>query len=229
MGVGLIGVMGCSGAEVVRPPSADSGAALTEVLTAVNSPCPGMHRASSSLAPVRDQLFVEAVMLDVSSDLAKEITLSTLKDLPQTARVQLVAAPHLIADFDHQAEMALGASGATSEQISLVRWSLLARHADRGEVLDVELDLALPTSKSGVRPVQKLTFAASARDNEPSLARIERDAASQRSLLLLLRTFEVHGEEDLRAIFECKMQQHAQALGRVRADGPQLTHGSTQQ
>ena len=215
MSIGLIGLVGCLGTEAARPPSADSGAALTEVLSAINARCPGMERARASLLPARDQLFVEAAIMDVSSDVASEVTLSSLKDLPQTARVQLLAAPHLLADFDHQAEMALGSSGATAEQISLVRWSLLARRADRGEVLDVELDVRLPTSKSGVTEGRKLSFAASARDNEPALARVEWDAASQRSLLLLLRTFEVHGDEDLRAIFECKMQQRAQAV-RVR-------------
>jgi hypothetical protein len=212
MSILLVGLMGCSGAEVVRPPTADSDAALTEALTAVNARCPDMDRARSSLLPARDQLFVEAVVMDVPSDLAKDITLSRLKDLSQTARVQLLAVPHLIADFDHRAEMGLGPSGGTPEQISLVRWSLFARHADRGEVLDVELDLGLPTSKSGVTPVRQLKFATSARDNEPALARVEWDAVSQRSLLLLLRTFEVHGDEDLRGIFQCKMQQRAQAL-----------------
>lgn len=213
-GIALIGLMGCSSAAAVRPPAADPGAALTAVLAAVNARCPGLEEARSSLPPVRDELFVEAVILEVSSDVAAQASLATLPDLPRRARVQLVAAPHVIAEFGHQTEMGLGSSGATHEQLSLVRWNLLPRRADREVVLELELDLGLPRSEHvAMTPTRTVKFAATARDNAPALARVEWDAVSRRSLLLLLRTFEVHGEEDLRAIFQCKMQQRAQARG----------------
>lgn len=62
-----------------------------------------------------------------------------------------------------------------------------------------------------------LTFSATARENELTLARVEWDAASRRSLLLLFKTFEVRGEQDLRAILECKLQQRAEAKRRAGA------------
>jgi hypothetical protein len=214
MSIALIGLMGCSSAAAMRPPAEDSGAALTAVLTAVKARCPGLGEARSSSPPARDELFVEAVILEVSSDVAAQASLATLEDLPRRARVQLVAVPHVIAEFGHQTEMGLGSSGASDEQPSLVRWNLLPRRADRGVVLELELDVALPRSEHvAMTPTRTVTFAASARDNEPALARVEWDAVSRRSLLLLLRTFEIHGEEDLRAIFQCKMQQRARARG----------------
>jgi hypothetical protein len=210
----LFALTGCSGAEPAKPPSADMRAQLTELLTAVSARCPDADRARSpEQPPARDQLFVEAAILEVSSAVAAEASLANLHELPQMAQVQMVAVPHVIADFEHRAEMDWGPGAAERPQVSLRRWSLLPRRADDVTVLDVELELEPPTSKPGPavsgRP---LKFSATVRENEPALARVEWDAASQRSLLILFRTFAVHGEQDLRAIFECKMQQRAQAL-----------------
>jgi hypothetical protein len=213
----LLGLLGCSGAEVAGPPAAASRAELTELLTTVNAPCPGLGIATPSPPSARDQLFVEAVILDVSSEAAEQVSLTTLQDLPKRAPVQLVGTPHLIADFGHSAELARGPGELTPEQLSLRRWSLLPRRADRGTVLEVEVELEPPTSAPGTgRPRRTLKFAATARENEPTLARVEWDKASRRSLLLLFRTFEVRGQEELRAIFQCKMQQRAQWLARHR-------------
>jgi len=213
MSIALVGLIGCSGAEMAQPVAADSRAALTEVLSAVTARCPDLQGPPSSPKPSRDRLFVEAVILDVSSAVAEQASLSTLQRLPQTAPVQLVATPHLLADFDQPSQMVLGLNGETPEQLSLVRWSLLPRRADREVVLEVELALEPPASKHVPSPAPRtLRFAATVRENEPALARVEWDQASQRSLLIVFRTFEAQGEEDLRAIFQCMMQQHAQAV-----------------
>lgn len=212
MSIALLGLLGCSGAEVTRP-TADSRTTLADVLTAVNARCPGLAEARSPLQPARDELFVEAVILDVSSDLAGQVSLANLRDLPQAARVQLVAVPHVIAAFGQQSEMVWESNGTRPERLSLLRWSVLPRRADRGAVLELGLEFDLPRSKHvTVTPARTVKFAATARENEPALARVEWDRESRRTLLLLLRTFEVHGDEDLRAIFECKMRQRQEAL-----------------
>ena len=215
-GISLCTVLACSGAEPAKPPSADVRAQLTELLTAVGSRCPNWVEAEPQQPPARDQLFVEAAILEVSSAVAADASLANLQALSRNAQVQIVSAPHLIADFEHRAEMVWGPSGAEPEQVSLLRWSLLPRRADTATVLDVELELEPPTPRgTAAAPGRSLKFSATVRKNEPSLARVEWDAEQHRSLLLVLRTFEVRGEQDLKAIFECKMRQHAEALSRT--------------
>jgi|GEM_PF-2640972 len=216
VGLALSSVLGCSGAERARPQAADARAALIEVLTAVNQPCPSLPEAQSSAPSTRDDLFVEAVVLDVSSESAREVSLTKLQDLPRTTPVQLVAVPHMLGPYEHRTEMVLGATGAAQDQLSLVRWTMIPHRAERTAVLELELELDTPRSDPVANTSPRtVKFAATVRDNEPALARVEWDRASRRSLLLLLRTFEVHGDEDLRAIFQCKMQQRATALRRA--------------
>jgi len=174
-------------------------------------------------------LFVEAVVLELSSESAREVSLTTLADLPQTTRARLVAVPHVLGAYDHQTEMVLGANGAAQDEPALVRWAILPRRADRALVLEMELELELQPQRSAPAAMpsrQTLKFAATVRDDQPALARVEWDRASRRSLLLLLRAFEVHGEQDLRAIFQCKMQQRAKALRRAGGEPPRDNHPS---
>jgi hypothetical protein len=216
-GIWLLGLMGCSGADVTRPLTSDSSATLTELLAAMSARCAERVEAPSHAGPAQDQLFVEAAILQVSSAVAAEVTLANLRYL-QTAQVELVATPHVIVDFNRATEMAWGQTDSMPERLSVVRWSLLPRRADGTVVLDVEMDLDLPGPKQAAAgSAQTVTFSTTVRENEPVLARVEWDAASHRSLLILFRTFEVHGERDLRAIFECKMQQRVAAQRRVGA------------
>jgi hypothetical protein len=165
-------------------------------------------------------LFVEAVILDVPSASAEQASLETLHDLPRTAQVRLVAAPHILGSFGHLSETGLGRSGAT-EQLALARMSMLPRHADGSAVLELEFELDLPSSPlAATSPRRTVAFTATAREDEPALARVVWDEASRRSLLVLLRTFEIRNEDDLRAVFQCKMEQRSRALRRVGVESP---------
>jgi len=221
IGIAWLVALGCSGAETARPPVASARVTLTELLTSVNARCPGLGERTSPAQGMGDKLFVEAVILEVSSAVARETSLANLQDLPQNADVQLIGTPHILGEFDHTSELALGPSDSEDDHVSVARLSALPRRADGSVVLDLELELDLPHSKAGpAAPRRTLTFTASARDNEPALARVAWDEASERSLLILLRTFEVRGEDDLRAIFQCKMREHAQALRRAGKEPP---------
>lgn len=210
----ILGMLGCSKAAVATPPKSDPHP-LAELLTAMSARCTDGARASSQDQSNRDQLFVEAAILEVSNAVAAETSLADLRSLPETAR--LVAAPHVLATFERRAEMNRGSVEPAEPAPALVRWSVLPRRAGDTTVLDVELELA-PWSKSAAAGSrQTVTFSTTVRENAPVLARVEWDAASQRSLLILFRTFEVHGDRELRAIFECKMQQRAAALRRASA------------
>lgn len=210
---------------MARPQTVTTTNALDDVLSAVSAPCPAFESAKAEQAPRatiqgdRDNLFVETAILDVPSAWAAQASLKNLSDLPRKTEVHLVASPHLIGKFDQQSEMNLGPDARVNEQASLVRWSMVPHRADRALVLDVELDLAPPTSAGvALTAPRVLRFSMTGHENEPALARVVWDEASHRSLLLLFRTFEIHGEQDLRTIFQCKMQQHALAVSRARAE-----------
>jgi len=197
----------------VRPRDVDSRATLREAIAAVSKPCPGIHEAQSAVSSARDQVFVEAAILEVSSEV-RDVSLANLQDLPQMTPVQLVATPHVIGRYDSQTEMVLDSGGVAPDRLSLARWAALPRRAHGAVLLEVEIELEPPGL--GAKASQRTQkFAVTVHNNEPTLARVEWDAASHRSLLVLLRTFEVHDEADLRAIFQCKMQQHAHAVARA--------------
>ena len=216
----LLGLVGCSGAEAPRQPTADSRRALSEFLTAMSTRCPERQAGSGQPSTERDQLFVEVAILDVPSAVAAATSLANLQDLSQSLRVQLVGVPHVIVDFEHEAEIVTAPNDAADQRLSGMRLSMLPHRADGVVVLDMKLALNSPSSNVVAASSVPLTFSATARQNELTLARVEWDAASRRSLLLLFKTFEVRGEQDLRAIFECKMQQRAEALRRAGASPP---------
>jgi hypothetical protein len=197
---------------MARPPPATATNVLDEVVSGLNARCPGYETAKTAREP-KDAVFVEAAIFDVPRNWAAQMSLDTLSDLPRNAQAHLVATPHLIGKFGQKTEMALVSNGGTNAQASLARWSMLPQRADGAIVLELEIDLAAPTSeRDPVKSPRMLRFSMTAHENEPALARVAWDEASRRSLLILLRTFEVGGEQDLRAIFQCKMQQRAAAV-----------------
>lgn len=192
--------------------SPDSRDGSREAIAAVSKQCPGLQQSQPSEPATRDDLFVEAVILEVPSD-PRDVSITNLQDLPQTTPVQLVATPHVLGPYNHQTEMLLVSGDIPADRLSLVRWAALPRRADGAVVLELELELDRPGSGSvsnTSRIIQK--FAATVHHNVPTLARIQWDEVSRRSLVVLLRTFEVRGEADLRAIFQCKMQQRTHSM-----------------
>jgi hypothetical protein len=210
-----IGVMlgACSGADVspaTAPSDAADAAQLAQVFSDIGERCPGIPTAVSAPAAL-DEIFLEAVVVDVPSELAEHVSLRDLPELATSRRVRLVAAPHVMGGFGSVTSMALGQNADAMTPLALARWSMLPRRtADQTSILELEIELSTPEA-----PNTTLRFSVTARDNEPSLAHVVRDAAAQRSLLVAFRAFRVHGESELRAIFECKMQQRARYLQRA--------------
>jgi hypothetical protein len=215
----LASTFGCSGAGPARPPTTATEA-LGEVLASIDAPCPGFEAEMSSGPALRDELFVEAAILDLPTAWAQQASLSNLRELSRAPQVQLLATPHLVGSVGQRTEMTVGLSGASNEQVSLVRWSVLPRHAEDSTVLELELELAPPAAKGATALPRTVRFSMTARENEPVLARVSWDEATRRSLLLLVRTFAIQSEDDLRAIFECKMRQRVQARSRAKAPAP---------
>ncbi len=212
-------LLGCSGAEVgasASPAQPSAAELLGEVLADVGQACPGFVRVES--APEgRDELFLEAVVVDVPGELAKYASLSSLPELARSPHARLVAAPHLVGAFDTKAELAMDQAPDASAPATLSRWSMLPRHVDvQLSSLDLELELSALEPNGQIARSKTLRFSVTTRDNEPGLARVAWHEKSQRSLVILFRTFRIQKEADLRAIFECKMQRREQHLQRQR-------------
>jgi hypothetical protein len=198
-----------------RPTPATATNALDEAVSDLEARCPGYETAKTAREP-KDALFMEAAILDVPRTWASQVSLDTVSDLARNPQAHLVATPQLIGKIGQKTEIV--SNGGTNEQTSLARWSMIPQRADAAMVLELELELASPTSERvPVRSPRTLKFSMTAHHNKPVLARVVWDEASRRSLLILLRIFEIGGDEDLRAIFQCKMQRHAAAVSRATA------------
>jgi len=162
-----------------------------------------MSLSATDAAP-RDEVFVEVLILEAPSHLvsASVLSLGTLDQLASQPDVRLLSSPHAIAGFEREVKMTLEETYGVAPQLSLQQWSLRARRAEADvTVLDLQLILRPP----GVSAPLPLSLSVSSRADEPGLARVQWDHAAQRSLLVVFRQHAVHGEKDLREIFECKM------------------------
>jgi hypothetical protein len=211
---------GCSGAEVgpsTTPAEPSAAEQLLEVLSAVDQACPSFAGVESASGG-RDEIFVEAVVVEVTRELAEQASLKNLAELGRSPRARLVAAPHVVGAFDTKSELALEQVPDASAPTTLARWSMLPRHVDaRVSSLELDLELSWLEPNGQVTPSRPLRFSVTTRDNEPGLARIEWPERNQRALVIVFRTFRIQEESDLRAIFECKMHQREQHLQRAHA------------
>jgi len=212
-------LVACSGAEVgpaLEPTGVSDAERLREVFSDLGQSCPNFVMGDA--AGARDEIFLEAAVVDVATELAQTTTLGTLTNLTMSPRTKLVATPHLLARFDAQASISPGSPDDPSSGVALSAFSMLPRHVDdETSLLELELRLEGATQR-GTPPAPKtLRFSVTTRDNQPSLARVVLDDPGQRSVLVVFRSFRVRGEPELRAIFECKMQSRQRYLERLRA------------
>lgn len=164
----------------------------------------------------RDQAFVEMLVLDVSTRSANAATRSSLESLVTAPDVQVVAGPHFIGDYERSSTMDLLDVQGPTERATLHRLRMEPHHAEPGvTVLNLELTLQLPNPRGTLpNPTRTVPLALSAGEDLPALAHATWDEARQRSLLLVVRMRPVRGQEDLRAIFECKMRRYQETRRR---------------
>ncbi len=208
---------GCSGADVAKaeaPVEAADAATLGQLVFDIGQPCPGMTGAA--VPGELDEIFVEAALVDAPSALAEHVTLADLPELARSRRARLVGAPHVIGKFDAETSVSLGANADQTTPVALARLSVLPRHVDDDtSMLELELELSAQERSSQVPAAKTLRFSVTTRDNEPGVAHMPWHEAGKRSLIVAFRTFRVRGEAELRAIFECKMQQRVRYLQRM--------------
>lgn len=211
-------LLGCSATDLApasAPADGIDAAQLGQVFASVAEPCPGMTATLAAPAG-RDEIFVEAAIVDVPSELASRLSLADLPELAGTRSASLIATPHVIARFEAETSLALGQNADSSTPLALARWSALPHHVDdRTSTLELELELSA-FERAGRAPLSEThRFSVTTRDNEPGLVHVVRRAGAPRALVVVFRSFRIHGEAELRAIFECKMQQRVRYLQRM--------------
>lgn len=180
-------------------------ASLAQLLREWSAPCPAAEPVAE--ASSQDQVFVETLLFELPTPLAEATTLQTLPELPRSSNVTFLGSPHVIASFGEPLRINPSETGAMTEAPKLVESSLLPRHADLGRIV-LSWELGLQPVEP---PPRKLQLHVSTRAGELGLAHVPWDDSRQRSVLLLFKTQTVHGEADLRRIFECKMWQRRAA------------------
>ena len=213
-----------------RSPESTPAIELVRMLRDFTVPCPSARTAAPASAPAppppppppapsvtasvpRDSVFVEMLILEAPSRLVSEsaVSLANLEQLASQPEVRMLSTPHAVIDFVDASGLRADESAPVQPKVSLNGWSLGARRAEGGvTVLDLELDLPAQRAANAASP---LRLSVSSRADQSGLARIEWDHAARRSFLIVFRQHAVHGENDLREIFECKMwrARHASA------------------
>lgn len=225
VGVAICALAGCASSPEPRTPSVRSNA-VAEVLNDFLGLCPpgGFEMPPPDESPPpppppvvsepepgeRDDLFIEMSLLELPTSIAVGTSLGNVSELARAAQVTLVATPHLVAHFGQPSKTELGGEALGASGVALSSLSVVPRHADADlSVLEVQLTLR---SQAGAK---SYSLSVSGREGEPAVARLE--IAPSRSLLILFKLRAVRGQDDLRAIFQCKMQlaQRARALSRA--------------
>lgn len=155
----------------------------------------------------RDQVFVEALVADVSRAAATEATLASLDRVLSVPDAAILGTPHWIGTYDEPGTLELTDVQGQTPRASLHRLKLLARHAESAvTVLDLELTLQLANPNAvSPTPTRRVSLSLTARDDLSSVAQVPWSVS--RSLLVVVRPRAVRSERDLRTLFECKMQR----------------------
>jgi hypothetical protein len=142
--------------------------------------------------------------------------LADLSPLQNDLSLRLLAAPHVMADLEHPVELTLVDRIGASQEASLYRLALLPREtSDASVVLELSVTLQLPNPAGAVpAPTGTSTLTVTGADQQLLLGTAPLPHRQDRALLALVKYWRVHHDQDLRSIFECKMQQRQAELRR---------------
>jgi hypothetical protein len=142
--------------------------------------------------------------------------LADLSALQNDLSLRLLAAPHVVADLDHPAELTLVDRIGASQEASLHRLALLPRETSDGSVvLELGVTLQLPNPAGAVpAPTGTSTLTVTGAEQQLLLGTAPLPHRQDRALLALVKYWRVHDGQDLRGIFECKMRQRQAELRR---------------
>jgi hypothetical protein len=209
----LLAVAGCSAHDGAAPQTVASPSLVemrAEMLRSIQYSCPKVVRpASEPDLPDRREVFAELFLFEGPSATVKAQRLSDLSALATDPTLQLLGAPHLVAQLEQQAESTFVEHIGASQQASLYRLALLPRESSDGSVvLELGVTLQLPNPTGVVpAPTGKTTFTMAGADQQLLLGSSALPHRQDRALLALVKYWRLRDEQDLRTVFECKMQQ----------------------
>jgi hypothetical protein len=216
----FVALSACSSRDAPPPQTAADPALLelrAEMLRSLQYPCPQLRRPAHEAPPsAARKVFAEVLLFEGPTAAVQATRLADLSPLQRDPSLRLLAAPHVMPELEHRAELTLVDQIGASQEASLHRLALLPRETSDGSIvleLGVTLQLSNPT---GVVPAptgtSTLTVTGAAQQLLLGTAALAH--RQDRALLALVKYWHVHDEQDLRGIFECKMQQRQAELRR---------------
>lgn len=198
----------CSAAEptpATAEPTDTERPELRRVIEAALAPCP--EPAEPRGPGDRDQVFVEAVVLEAPSELAAAADLESLPELARAPGVRLLGTPRVTTDLGSSATQTIEERSGLVSRPALHRISVAARRAEPDvSVLDLTLELQLPNrDPARTPPTAQVTTTLAPRDRHAVVRVLPLPDDRSRSLVAVVVPRPIREERDLRAIFECKL------------------------
>jgi len=189
-------------------PSAELATLLYEATHSCQPPLPSTNTEERA-----SELFVELALLDVPNQLGN-IRPTELAQLTREPDVRLLGSPHIISKLDETTTVNFDQRYGVLDQVMLARVSLIARPSESNHhVFEFELGFYLPNPDPTQSPqITSTTFLAEGAFDRALVSSTAYPRHPERQVLAIVKAHPVRGPDDLRAIFECKMRLHRNAL-----------------
>lgn len=196
-----------------RPPAANADPPTEVALI--------LHEASLSCQPPLaatnpaehwSEVFVEALLFDVP--LSTQVGVADISQLSRMPDVHLLGTPHIVGNLAVQSTLSLEQRLGVLEQPTLTRFSLLPQRSESGlHVLEFEMGFSLPNADPARNPeLARSSFLVQGPSDQAMLGSAAYPGNPQRKVLAIVKAHPIRNPDDLRALFECKMQQRRRAL-----------------
>jgi hypothetical protein len=164
----------------------------------------------------RREVFAELALLEGP---VATLAAARLEDLPALAadpHLRLLAAPHLVAKLGTRADVTLVDRIGATQEASLYRLDIAPREtSEGGVVLELDVTLQLPNPNGTIpAPTATTTMTTTGHEQQLMLLSAPLPHTKARSLLALVKYWRIRDQQDMRAIFECKMRERQNAISR---------------
>jgi hypothetical protein len=212
-------ILGCSSHDAAAPHSRtipSTAATRAELFRSAQHVCTLPAPTNPGRLEDRDEVFTELILLAGPSATLSAARVADLTTLAADPSLEVLAAPHVMAHLGQRAELTLVDRIGATREASLHQLRVLPREASDGAVvLELQATFQLP-NPSGAVPAATatVTLTTTGAEQQLLLTTTALPHAQGRTLLALLKYWRIHAEQDLRAIFECKMRERQKALSR---------------
>jgi hypothetical protein len=195
-----------------RPPAANAGPTEVAIILREASFSCQPPLAATNPGEQWSEVFVETLLFDVP--LSTQVGVAGISQLARQSDVHLLGTPHVVGKLAAQTTLSLEQRLGVLEQPTLTRFSLLPQRSESGlHVLEFELGFSMPNADPARNPeLARSSFLVEGQSDRAMLGSAAYPGNPQRKVLAVVKAHPIRHAEDLRALFECKMQQRRRAL-----------------